>query len=145
MPSYNSTQRPFDEQLKSLERKAENKFIKKAQDYVEYVWNDCRYFISYSLRIGDQIVEGQLYKKANSKLIKLVKSNSLKYQMRNVILDFNTQNVTFKAMPSSSKLITNPNYAPKGFAFGKISHINKAEISLDEKACNFKYKFLIHT
>lgn len=26
-----------------------------------------------------------------------------------------------------------------------ISHINKAEISLDEKACNFKYKFLIHT
>ena len=65
--------------------------------------------------------------------------------MRHVILDFNTQNVTFKAMPQSQKLITNPNYTPKGFAFGSISHINKAEISLDEKACNFKYKFLIHT
>ena len=53
--------------------------------------------------------------------------------------------MVFKAVPSTQKFLQNPNYIPKGFSFGTISHINKAEISLDEKACNFKYKFLIHT
>ena len=84
----------FERQVASIQTNQLNKFINKNSDYVEYLRNENFFYLSSSLKIGADVVEGQLFKRSKSKLHQFVKNEKV-FLRRYVKMDFQEMRVTF--------------------------------------------------
>ena len=84
----------FERQVAFIDKNQLNKFINRTSDYVEYLRNENYFYLSSSLKIGADLVEGQLFKKSNSKLHQFVKNEKV-FLRRYVRMDFQEMRVAF--------------------------------------------------
>ena len=70
------------------------------------------YYLSDSLKIGNEVVVGYLFKRSNSKLHQFVKNEKV-FLQRTVKIDFHTRTITFKSDTSKSQKLINPNTVNK--------------------------------